>query len=221
MIEVKELNKKYGKTTVLSNINITFNAGHTYGVMGENGAGKSTLFRCIMRLEGYDGKIEITKGLNVGYLPDTPYFYSLVTGMEFIEFCLKARGLKIDYNEIDAVNDLFRLPLNRFPSSYSMGMRKRLVLMILILQHSDYYILDEPFNGLDLAGSILLKKWILRMKADGKMVVLSSHIISSLTDICDEITYIHAGNIVGTYRGLSAEEIEKDITTNFITDTVF
>ena len=143
-----------------------------------------------------------------------------MTGREYIEFCLKARRLVVSSDEIDRLNSRFRLPLTRFASNYSMGMKKRLMLMTLMLQASDLYILDEPFNGLDLAGSILLTGWIRRLKAEGRLVILSSHIISSLTDVCDEISYMHAGRIVHQYAGESAREIEQDITERFLTENM-
>jgi ABC-2 type transport system ATP-binding protein len=96
-----------------------------------------------------------------------------------------------------------------------MGMKKRLCLLALILQDSDIYIFDEPFNGLDLDGSLILKKWIKDNK-NHKTTILSLHITSVLTEVCDEIHYIHAGRIVNKYVGNTTEEIEQDITDKFI-----
>ena len=83
--------------------------------------------------------------------------------------------------------------------------------MALILQKSDFYILDEPFNGLDLAGSIILKKWIGILKSEGKTIFFSSHIISVMTDVCDKIYFLHEGKIKHIYDNQSASEIENDI----------
>lgn len=216
MIAIHHLSKKFGTTSVLENINHTFQAGKVYGIMGENGAGKSTLFRCLMGLENYKGEIIKEHPLKVGYLYDTPFYYSFVTGMEYIVFCLKARKLPIDKQKISELNEKFALPLERYATQYSLGMKKRLMIMTLMLQDNDFIIMDEPFNGLDLTGTILLKQWILSMQAQQKCIVLSSHIISSLTDVCDEISYIHKGKIVANYSDKTAEYIEKEISKLYL-----
>ena len=90
-------------------------------------------------------------------------------------------------------------------------MRKRLALLTLMLQKSDIYILDEPFNGLDLFGSLTLKKWLRSLVEENKTVVISSHIISSLTDVCDTITYLHAGEVVETFYEMDPKLIEEKI----------
>lgn len=211
-MELSNITKRYGKLTVLADVSIVFGPGKIYGIMGENGAGKSTLFRCMTGLESYEGAVSQEPGSLIGYLSDTPYFYPMVTGREFVDFSLRARGLTVGNEAIEELNRQFRLPLQKYPSQYSMGMKKRLMLFILMLQHNDIYILDEPFNGLDLSGCILLKKWMLQMKAEGKLLVLSSHIISSLTDICDEIYYLHRGRIARTFKTETTAEIEAEIT---------
>ena len=216
MIEIKHLEKKYLGKAVLHDINCSFDKGQVYGFMGENGAGKSTLFRCLMRIEKFDGEINADAGISIGYLDDTPYFYSFVTGKEYIEFCLKAKQIPIDKDKIEELNTKLQLPLHRYASSYSLGMKKRLVLMALMLEDNDFNVMDEPFNGLDLAGTIILKQWIQQVKDGNKTIILSSHIISSLTDICDDIAYIHAGCIVNHYQHKSADEIEADITEKYL-----
>ena len=213
MVLIENLQKSYGHQTVLKNISLEIGGSGVYGFMGENGAGKSTLFRCLSGLESYDGRISFGEGRKtIGYFPDAPYYYSYVKGYEYIEFCLAAKGLYVTRAEIDKANQSFGLPLERFATRYSMGMQKRLILLTLTLQEYDVYILDEPFNGLDLAGTLLLKKWIRALSEQGKTILVSSHIISSLTDICQEIHYIHDGVILKTYCGKTAEYIEEDIT---------
>lgn len=216
MIEIKKLTKKYSGKTVLKDIDFAFDKGHIYGIMGENGAGKSTLFRCVMKMEHYEGEVNIPESTSIGYLDDTPYFYPFVTGQEYLEFCLKAREITITKEMIPQLNKQLLLPLKRYASNYSLGMKKRLVLMALMLENNDLTIMDEPFNGLDLAGTIILKQWIRKMKEQDKTIVLSSHIISSLTDICDNITYIHGGLLAGHYSGMTAAEIEEDITHHYL-----
>ena len=212
MIKVKNLTKKYGSQVCLDNVNLSFDEGRIYGVVGENGAGKSTLFRCLTNLENYDGEVEIDTGLSVGYLSDTPFYYTYVTGREYIEFCMKASGNVLDKAALEEFNSHFRLPLDKYATRYSLGMKKRLAIMTLMLQEPDIVILDEPFNGLDVVGTLILKKWFKDLKSRHKTVIFSSHIISSLTDISDEIHYIHAGKLIRSFNGdVSAEEIEAMI----------
>ena len=79
-------------------------------MVGANGAGKSTLFRCLTNLEDYDGEVEMPSGLSVGYLSDTPFYYTYVTGREYIEFCMKASGKVLDKAALEEINSHFRLP---------------------------------------------------------------------------------------------------------------
>lgn len=212
MIEVKNLTKKYGSQVCLDKVCLSLEEGRIYGMVGENGAGKSTLFRCLINLENYDGEVEIPNGLTVGYLSDTPFYYTYVTGREYIEFCMKASGKVLDKTGLEEINSHFRLPLDKYATRYSLGMKKRLAIMALMLQEPDIVILDEPFNGLDVVGTLILKKWFKDLKSRHKTVIFSSHIISSLTDISDEIFYIHAGKLMNSFQGdVSAEEIESII----------
>lgn len=216
MIEVKNLTKKYGKQTVVDDFSHLFSEGKIYGIMGENGAGKSTLFKCIAGIESYNGSVLVGDNCQIGYMNDTPFFYSYVTGMEHIEFCLRAKGKDVSREAINKLNDKFALPLHKYASRYSLGMKKRLMLMALMLQDNDVVIMDEPFNGIDLAGTIVLRQWLKEMKSKGKCIILSSHIISAISDICDEITYIHKGKVVADFSGLSSESIEHQILEEYL-----
>lgn len=211
MIEITNLTKNYRDLKVIDNFSHTFDEGKVYGIMGENGAGKSTLFRCMAGIEPYEGQVAVSENKQIGYISDTPFYYSYVTGMEHIEFCLRAKGITVNREKIEELNNKFALPLNRYASRYSLGMKKRLMLLTLMLQDNDIVIMDEPFNGIDLAGSIVLRQWLKQMKHEGKCVILSSHIISAISDICDEITYIHKGKVVADFSGMTAEEIEQQI----------
>ena len=90
------------------------------------------------------------------------------------------------------------------------------MLLTLMLQDNDIVIMDEPFNGIDLAGTIALRHWLKKMKTKRKCVILSSHIVSAISDICDEITYIHKGKVVADFSGMSAESIEHYILEEFL-----
>lgn len=211
LIKINKLSKCFGKIGVLKDISLVYQSGTIYGMVGENGAGKTTLFTCIMGLCDYEGTIGKASGIKIGYLPADSFFYSLVTGLEYIEFCMKAKGHVIDREEIGRLNAIFQLPLERYASEYSTGMKKKLALMALLLQENDLYILDEPFNGVDLKGCIQLKKLIRSLKESGKTVIISSHLIASLHEICDCIDYLNKQVIAKRYLDETIEEIEKDI----------
>ena len=147
----------------------------------------------------------------VGYMPADNFFYSLITGKEYLEFCVKAKGKKMDAKALDSLNKVFQLPLERFASDYSTGMKKKLALMSLLLQENGLYILDEPFNGVDLYGCIQLKRIIRELKEKGKTVIISSHLINTLHELCDEIDFLDGHTIRKRYIQVSIDEIEQDI----------
>ena len=133
MIKIKELNKHYGNNEVLKEINMEFLKGKVYGIVGENGAGKTTLFRCIAGLENYNGEIisQITPLKNhLGLLLTDPFFFSKITGKEYIRLLCNARNKK-NIN-IDQKN-IFDLPLNQYASTYSTGMKKKLAITAILL----------------------------------------------------------------------------------------
>ena len=211
LIYIKNLSKAYGKTRVLDNLSVSYESGKIYGLVGENGAGKTTLFSCIMGVTDYVGEIRKSSKISVGYMPAESFFYSLITGKEYLEFCIKAKGKKMDAEAIDSLNKIFQLPMERFALDYSTGMKKKLALMALLLQENDLYILDEPFNGVDLYGCIQLKRIIRELKDKGKTVIISSHLINTLHELCDEIDFLDNHTIRKRYIQASVDEIEQDI----------
>ena len=214
MIEVNDLHKKFGKVKVLNGIHLEYHPGKIYGLVGENGAGKTTLFNCMTGIYDYTGSITKSKTLKTGYLSASNFFYSQITGLEYLEFCMKAKGLPASTLTIQHLNEIFQLPLDRYAAEYSTGMKKKLGFMALLLQENDVFILDEPFNGVDLKGCILMKRLIRQLKAKEKTVIISSHLIASLREICDIIHYLNEGVIYKEYHEETTEEIEEDILCN-------
>jgi len=196
MININNLNKNYGKQKVLNNLNIQFNENKIYGIVGYNGAGKSTLFNCITGITSFEGTMQIDKDIQIGYLPTDLYMYPKITGLEYIEFCLSARKLKLDKARLDDWNKLIQLPLDKYAQEYSTGMKKKLAILALILQSNDIIMLDEPFNGLDLSSNMILTDIILAMKKANKTVIISSHILQPLKEICDTIDVLDKGEII-------------------------
>ncbi len=193
MIHITDLSKSYGNKQVLRDINIHFENGKVYGIVGENGAGKTTLFRCIAGLETFEGQIKSSlKPLKnyLGLLLTEPFFFSKITGKEYIQLLCNARKKKI--SNIEEKN-IFDLPLNQYASTYSTGMKKKLALTAILLQENQCFILDEPFNGVDIHSNIIIVDLIHKLKALGKTIIISSHIFSTLSDTCDEIHLLKNG----------------------------
>ena len=216
MIRIKNLSKQFGKKVVLNNLSIEFERGKIYGIIGENGAGKTTLFRCIAGLENFDG--EIVSEINplkdhLGYLTAEPFFFPMITGEEYIRLLCNARGKKL--TEIGN-NNIFDLPLNQYVTTYSTGMRKKLALLAVLLQGNDIFILDEPFNGIDLNGSIILTEIIHRLKELGKTVIISSHIFSTLSDTCDAIHVLRHGTIIQKVAREEFYLLEKEMKNSAV-----
>jgi ABC-2 type transport system ATP-binding protein len=220
MINIHQLYKNFGSNLVLSNINLDFERGKVYGIVGKNGAGKTTLFRCIAGLEEYTGKIESdVRPLknHLGLLLTDPYFFSKITGREYIRMLCQARQKRIE--NLDQKN-IFELPLDQYATTYSTGMKKKLALTAILMQENDYFILDEPFNGVDIQSNIILTEIILKLKELNKIVLISSHIFSTLSDTCDEICLLEQGEQVKTVQKqafkMLEEEMKSVITSNKI-----
>jgi len=211
MITVKSLYKKYGTNEVLNNINIEFDKGKVYGIVGENGAGKTTLFRCISDLEEYEGEIISNPNPvknHLGLLLTDPFFFQKITGKEYIQFLCNARNVKIPNIE---EKNIFELPLNQYASTYSTGMKKKLALTAILLQGNDFFILDEPFNGVDIQSNIIITEIIHKLKALNKIVVISSHIFSTLSDTCDEIHLLRNGQFIKSVHKTDFHILEAEM----------
>lgn len=193
MIRLQNISKFFDSHQVLKDISVELHGGKVYGIVGQNGAGKTTLFRCIAGLESFHGAIhsefEPLKNY-IGFLQTEPYFIDKLTGEEYIYLFCNARNKELpDMN----TQNIFDLPLKQYASTYSTGMKKKLALTAILMQKNDVFILDEPYNGVDIQSNILITEIILRLKAAGKTILVSSHIFSSLDAICDEIFLLQSG----------------------------
>ena len=211
MIKMNDLSKVFGDKEVLKNVSMEFSKGNVYGIVGENGAGKTTLFRCIAGLESYSGEIisDVTPLKNhLGLLLTDPFFFSMITGREYIRLLCNARG-KTNL-DIDSKN-IFDLPLHQYASTYSTGMKKKLAITAILLQENEYFILDEPFNGVDIQSNIILTEIILKLKELNKIVIISSHIFSTLSETCDEIHLLRKGEQIKSVQKSGFKTLEQEM----------
>ena len=208
---MNDLSKVFGDKEVLKNVSMEFSKGNVYGIVGENGAGKTTLFRCIAGLENYSGEIisDVTPLKNhLGLLLTDPFFFTMITGREYIRLLCNARG-KTNL-DIDSKN-IFDLPLNQYASTYSTGMKKKLAITAILLQENEYFILDEPFNGVDIQSNIILTEIILKLKELNKIVIISSHIFSTLSETCDEIHLLRKGEQIKSVQKSGFKNLEQEM----------
>lgn len=216
MIQLKNVSKSFGNQTVLQDVNMTLTEGKVIGIVGENGAGKTTLFRCIAGLESFDGTItsDCTPLKNhLGFLMTDPFFFSKITGEEYIRLLCNAREIELE--ELERKN-VFDLPLKQYASTYSTGMKKKLALTALLLQQNQYFILDEPFNGLDIQSNMVLTEIMLQLKALNKIVLVSSHIFSTLRDTCDEIYLVRSGEPIRKVLPQEFDRLEAEMKATTI-----
>ena len=208
---MNDLSKVFGDKEVLKNVSMEFSKGNVYGIVGENGAGKTTLFRCIAGLESYSGEIisDVTPLKNhLGLLLTDPFFFTMITGKEYIRLLCNARG-KTNL-DIDSKN-IFDLPLHQYASTYSTGMKKKLAITAILLQENEYFILDEPFNGVDIQSNIILTEIILKLKELNKIVIISSHIFSTLSETCDEIHLLRKGEQIKSVQKSGFKNLEQEM----------
>lgn len=215
MVVVENLFKSYGKLDVLEGIHLTFESGKINGIAGRNGAGKTTLFKCIAGLLDFGGQVHFTPNSfrrKIGFLPADPYFMTWITGREYLKLQCIARGITV--SNYDAKN-VFDLPLDQYASTYSTGMKKKLALTGVLLQENNVFLLDEPFNGVDIQSNVLIVEIIKRLRNNGKIIILSSHMLGSLSELCDQIHILDKKSILKSvdqagFQALSQEMIDDD-----------
>ena len=220
MIEIKNLKKSFGENFILKGVNLSFSEGNIIGFVGSNGSGKTTLFNCISGLEKHEGTITYSGGKlknDLGFLQTEPYILNKITGNEYLQLFCNSRNL--DNTDIDSQN-VFDLPLKKFVETYSTGMRKKLTLTGILIQKNKVYILDEPFNGVDMNGNLIIREIIFKLKELNRLVLVSSHIFSTLTDICDLIYHVNNGEIIKGYTKMNFIELESEMSNSSVINSV-
>ena len=209
IVEIKELFKTIDKEEILSDINLQIDEGEIYGLLGSNGAGKTTLMKCMLSLLTItSGSIEIFgKDLQehreeilsqVGSIIETPIFYENCTAKEILEIHAQYMGKNI--TELDIINTLRMVGLKNTTKKvkeFSLGMRQRLGLARAFLMKPRLLILDEPINGLDPVGIQEIRNLLqLLSKEHGITILISSHILSEISQIADKIGVIKNGSMI-------------------------
>jgi len=212
MLEIKNVSKTYNKETKACNqINLTIEPGDIYGFIGHNGAGKTTLLKSISGIINFDeGDITIfghsitkepleAKKL-IAYIPDNPDIYESLSGLEYLDFIadvfnvpLDKRQMLIDkYAEMFEIKDVLHNPI----SSYSHGMKQKIVIMSALIHEPKAMLLDEPFVGLDPKASFLLKEVFKELCQKGSLIFFSTHVLEVAEKLCNKVAIIKNGSIV-------------------------
>lgn len=210
MLTINNLSLSFKEKEVLKNLNLTIEEGQINGIIGLNGAGKTTLLNSICQnLKPQKGTIlwknEPVHLQQIAYLETNNFFYDRMTGGEYLRFFQQ----KEKAFDLEQWNVFFQLPLNKFVSSYSTGMKKKLAFLGVLSLNRDILILDEPFNGLDLETNEIIKQIILQLHQNGKTIIITSHILETLTTICSEIHYLNDGHIQEIFRPNTYNQLSK------------
>ena len=235
MIELKDLTKRYSDIMAVDNINLFIPKGEIFGFIGPNGAGKTTTINMLggilaptsgtVAICGIDMEENPEKAKSkIGFIPDRPYLYEKLTGMEFLRFTADLYGVDEDAFLGKAREKLEMFSLTGWSDelieSYSHGMKQRLVMAAALLHDPEVIIVDEPMVGLDPVAINLVKNLFQRLAKQGVTVFMSTHTLKVAEDICDRIGVIHKGSLIalGTTEDLKrdAHAAEADLEQVFI-----
>jgi len=230
VIEVKSLTKCYPtgfwrrKVRVLDDVSFSVGENEVVGFLGANGAGKTTTIKIVnclafpdsgtVRLFGEEGGVRSASRRRIGFMPEQPYFYEYLTGTEFLDLCGRLTGMDGRETRERAAAMLGRVGLAAAGGTairkYSKGMMQRLGLAQALLHDPELVILDEPMSGLDPMGRMDVRSIISELKAAGKTVFFSTHIISDVEALCDRVILLDRGRKLaeGTVAELVGDEVQ-------------
>jgi ABC-2 type transport system ATP-binding protein len=211
VIEIIDLTKRYGKFTALDSLNLQIEKGTVFGFVGQNGAGKSTTFSILATLLAPTSGTAYVNGYNVqnetkmvrrqiGYMPDFFGVYDQLKADEYLDFYGASYGIPANERQklIPQLLDLVNLSHKRdaYVDLLSRGMKQRLCLARSLIHDPEVLILDEPASGLDPRARVEMREILKELKEMGKTILISSHILPELSEICDEIGIIDQGKLV-------------------------
>ena len=199
-MKLEQITKKYGQNTVIDDINFDFGNSQIVGLIGKNGVGKTTLMKVMNgNIINYQGKVDLSKDENVGYLIEHPKLYDNKSGLYNLKLFAQVLGKGFDKEYSDHIIDAFgmRPYIKKKVKKYSMGMKQKLAIAVSLMNKPKYLILDEPTNGMDPDGSIDVLKTIQSLVKQLEMkILISSHKLEDIELICDRAVFLRDGNFV-------------------------
>ncbi len=208
LLEVDSLLKRYGKNTAVNGVSFRVEKGQVFGLLGPNGSGKTTLLGCLTGILLADqgsfswfGNEDFSSARKrIGALIETPNFYPYLSAWKNLEIVAKIKGCELSRIDVvlkevelfDRKNDAFK--------TFSLGMKQRLAIAGAMLSDPEILVLDEPTNGLDPQGINEIRQLILRQKANGKTIVLASHLLNEVEKVCTDVVILKKGNVISSGR---------------------
>jgi ABC-2 type transport system ATP-binding protein len=211
MLEVRNLRKRYSGIPAVDDVSFVARPGEVTGYLGANGSGKSTTMKMATGLiEPTSGQI-LFEGQSIqtdpmayrqrlGYVPEEPHLYTHLSGMEYLVMVAELRDMERTSagERIHGLLRLFGIHGDRdvAMSSYSKGMRQKILLSAALMHNPDLIMLDEPFSGLDVGSSLVLRSLIKELAMRGKIVLFSSHELETVERLCSHVVILHRGKVV-------------------------
>jgi ABC-2 type transport system ATP-binding protein len=226
MLEVRSLTKYYGALPALRDASFIAKPGQILGYLGPNGSGKSTTVRMLVGLmEPTSGEV-LWQGKSIfddmpayrrrlGYVPEEPFLYTHLTAPEYLRLVGGLRGIEdaVLNEKIDRFLQLFGLEDDRYStlSAFSKGMRQKVQIASALMHNPELIVLDEPFSGLDVSAGLMLRSVIKSLAAEGRTILMSSHVIEVVEQICTDVVILSDGKVVAhdsvhRLRGLQNDE---------------
>lgn len=223
IIKIENLTKTFGQFKALDDVNLEVTEGEIHGFIGPNGAGKSTTIRVLLgMLKADTGNITIfgkdawkeavSIHERVAYVPGDANLWPNLTGGQVIDLFLNMRNSTIDNKRRDELIEYFELDPTKKCRTYSKGNLQKVLIISALASDADVYILDEPTSGLDPLMERKFQNFLLDLKAQGKTILLSSHILSEVEKLCDHVSIIRKGQII---EAGTLEELRHLTRTNF------
>lgn len=240
MLEIKNLTKTYhGGKIAVSNLSLDVQPGDIYGFIGHNGAGKTTTIKCVVGIQEFDAGDILIDGISIkedpircksmmAYIPDNPDVYEYLTGIQYLNFMADIFGLSAaereerirkeaeDFEITEAQGDLI--------SSYSHGMKQKLVIIGALIHQPKLLILDEPFVGLDPKATLMLKNKMHQMCDEGAAIFFSTHVLDVAEKLCNKAAIIKKGQLIVSghinelTKGESLESVFMEVVSDVSTD---
>jgi ABC-2 type transport system ATP-binding protein len=211
MLEARALTKYYNHLPAVREVSFQIRPGEILGYLGPNGAGKSTTVKMLTGIiEPSEGQIFYNScsvyddfpafQSRIGYVPEEPHLYPHLSGREYLQLVGRLRGMPRSYLEpkIDRFLRLFSLSSDGYAplSSYSKGMRQKILLSGALLHNPDILILDEPFSGLDVTSAMVVRSLLRALGEEGKMIFYSSHVLEVVEKVCSTVLILRKGQVV-------------------------